>query len=459
MRLSQKQPKRRIENDLQIKNLKPNPEKPYRVTIGANLYLLINPNGAKLWRWDYTLGKRAVFAIGEYPDVSLAQARTVRDKARELVAQGLHPKDHRDKLGLLPARGVRFPFGASADGYLETVDGKAAKTKTWRREDLMVRRLKDGIEVAGFGYVENEALTLNHLLPLLEAVNAPTRRRLLATARNVIAYAKSKGQFPADKPSPFAEINLRVGFQRHHPTKRPALTEPASVAELIRSIDAFEGEVRKGMTISRRRLVRCAMQLQMLTFVRSATVERAQWSDFRLSDSGPSFWIIPFARLKMATQRREAGHDEDDHVIPLSRQAVALLRELQQITGNRTGVGFLFPGAKRPPAANRRASSGAISEGSINEGLHLLGYKGIHCGHGSRSTASTLINAERINGGQRRFEKELVEIQQDRLDASTRAIYDRDPRLIERIELMQFWADKLDQIRAGAVIVPWPLAA
>jgi integrase len=141
-----------------------------------------------------------------------------------------------------------------------------------------------------------------------------------------------------------------------------------------------------------------------------------------------------FEGLKMATERSEAGKSEDDYVIPLSRQAVALLRELHKITGDDE---YLFPG---------RGDGRTISENTLNYALHGLGYKGIHCAHGFRSSASTMLNRERVNG-RRRFERELIEMQQDRLDASTRAVYDRDDRLPERVDLMQFWADKIDALR------------
>ena len=150
--------------------------------------------------------------------------------------------------------------------------------------------------------------------------------------------------------------------------------------------------------------------------------------------------IRPFEHLKMATEREDAGKSQDDYIIPLSRQAVALLRELHTISGDSE---YLFPGYGNGPT---------ISENTINFALHGLGFKGVHCAHGFRSSASTLLNRERLNG-RRRFERDLIEMQQDRLDASTRAVYDRDDRLPERIELMQFWADKIDIMRKGADVL------
>ncbi|HZR88502.1 MAG TPA: hypothetical protein VFB02_16970 [Bradyrhizobium sp.] len=142
----------------------------------------------------------------------------------------------------------------------------------------------------------------------------------------------------------------------------------------------------------------------------------------------------------MATQRKEAGEQEDDYLVPLSRQAVALLRELRKITGESK---YLFPG---------QYTGETMSENTINYALHALGYKGIRCAHGFRPSASTILNRQRTAEGRRRFERALIEIQQSRLDASTRAIYDRVPLIPERIELMQFWADMTDQMRAAKVV-------
>jgi integrase len=172
--------------------------------------------------------------------------------------------------------------------------------------------------------------------------------------------------------------------------------------------------------------------LLTLTFTRPGTVQNAEWAHFNLDKA---LWVVPFARLKMASERSEAGKAEDDYFVPLSRQAVALLRELHEVTGDGQ---YLFPG---------RAGR-TISENTLNFALHSMGYKGVHCAHGFRSSASTMLNRERIKG-RRRFERELIEMQQDRLDASTRAVYDRDDRLPERIELMQFWADKVDAMHGG----------
>ncbi len=272
--------------------------------------------------------------------------------------------------------------------------------------------------------VPMDQVDLAHLSPLLKAVNHPTRVRLLSAARKIIAFAKVHGDWPKHRPSPFADIDFGAGFAKHKQEHRPAITDPVKFGVLLRKIETFEGRGDN--------LTGYAFELLALTFVRPGTVQNAEWVQFDLKDA---MWVVPFERLKMATERTEAGKSEDDYIIPLSRQALALLSELHKITGDGR---YLFPG---------RAGR-TISENTLNFALHSMGYKGIHCAHGFRSSASTMLNRERING-RRRFERELVEMQQDRLDRSTRAVYDRDDRLPERIELMQFWADKVDAMRGG----------
>ncbi|MCP1761908.1 tyrosine-type recombinase/integrase [Bradyrhizobium japonicum] len=432
-----------ITTDVQVRNLKPAAED-YRRTVGGNLYLLVKTNGSKLWRYDYKIQTRKTLAIGAYPDISLSDAMTARDAAARLVKRGIDPKDHRDQERRVEAerKAAESSFGDDADGWLKTREGSAKKT--YLRDELMVRYLKEGADgIPGFGAINTDQVALSNILPLLNHFNHETRRRLLSTARNVIAFARVHNHFPQDRQSPFAEIKLGDGFAPHQATNRPAIIQPDSFGDLIRQIDDFE-TIIPSMSARRRKLIRYALQLLVLSFVRPGTIETAEWDHFHLGKE-QSFWILPFAKLKMRTERAKKGN-KDDFVVPLSRQAVALLRELRTITGNSR---YLFPGADRKATTKMKASSGMIAEGSLNNALHSLGYKGKHCAHGVRSSASTMLNRERVDG-RRRFEPALVEMQQDRLDASTRAIYDRDDRLPERIELMQYWADMVDTMRAGA---------
>ncbi|MHC2275179.1 hypothetical protein ACVME8_001790 [Bradyrhizobium diazoefficiens] len=184
-----------ITTDVQVRNLKPAAED-YRRTVGGNLYLLIKANGSKLWRYDYKVGTRKTLAIGAYPEVSLSDAMTARDNAARLVKRGIDPKDHRDQERRAEAerKAAESPFGADADGWLKTREGSAKKT--YLRDELMVRYLKEGADsIPGFGAVNTNQVALSHILPLLNHFNHETRRRLLSTARNVISSPGSTTTF------------------------------------------------------------------------------------------------------------------------------------------------------------------------------------------------------------------------------------------------------------------------
>jgi integrase len=274
----------------------------------------------------------------------------------------------------------------------------------------------------GFGHLLVEEVESAHLSDLLEVFNKPTRIRVLSAAKKIMSVAKRKGQI---KVSPFADVDFSEGFKKHREKKRPAITDEAQFGELLRKIEAYEGRSNN--------LTWYGLKLLAYTFVRPDTVAKAEWARF---DFNRARWVIPFEALKMEWLRAETGEAMEDFVVPLSKQVIAMLRELHEITGKGR---YLFPGC---------GDAEVMSENTLNNALHALGYKAIHCAHGFRSSASTILNRQRVNG-RRRFERELVEIQLDHLDSSTRAVYDRDDCMPERIELMQFWADKVDELRDG----------
>jgi integrase len=438
-------------SDVAIKKAKAS-DKSRKMSDGGGLYLVIPTSGAKWWRFDYRFaGKQLTLSLGPYGSdhdglVSLTKARDLVVDLRKQIRQGVNPSDVRKaaKAGTEEPKvtaGERRPFGEVADEWLKTrvppkYSGAPANrlrklSKTYARDERMVGYLKDGKGAAdGFGKVGIADVDYgDHLLPLLKVCNHPTRIRLLSAARKITAYAKVHKYLPKDRSLPFEGMDLSEGFAKHKVTHRPAIIEPGKFGELLRKIDAFEGRIDN--------LTWYALKLLALTFVRPGTISAAKWAHFNLRGA---MWVVPFDRLKMATEREEAGKSEDDYIVPLSRQAVTLLRELRKVTGDGE---YLFPGY---------GDGAAMSENTINFALHALGYKGIHCAHGFRSSASTMLNRARTKEGRRRFERELIEMQQDRLDASTRAVYDRDDLLPERIELMQFWADKIDQMRGTNVV-------
>ena len=417
--------------------------KDYRKADGGGLYLLIRSSGSKLWRYDYRLDNpdgvvRRTLAIGEYAKdsdardtLTLAQARVVHEQARQAVARGEHPVSPRKaearavaeaQVKATATREAQTTFGMLADLWL-TAREINLSAKSYTRDVRSVGYLKDGYRGGkGFGDVLVDQVGPAHLSRLIEQFNKPTRIRVISAAKKIMAIAKRKQLI---RHSPFSDIDFSEGFAKHKEKKRPAITDETKFGELICKIDSFEGRSQN--------LTRHALQLLALTFVRPDLVAKAEWKHFNFKKA---LWIIPFEMLKMEWLRSETGEATEDFVVPLSRQAVTLLSELHEITGKS---GYLFPGC---------GDAETMSENTINFALHALGYKGIHCAHGFRSSASTILNRQRVDG-RRMFERSLIEFQLDHQDKTVRAIYDRDDCLQERMELMQFWADMIDTMRDG----------
>jgi hypothetical protein len=418
-------------NALQVENFKPE-DRDYRAADGGGLYLLVRPNGSKLWRYDYRLGKtRRTLSIGEYDRLgdgvayfSLAQARKAHETATATVGLGEHPMNQTQRAetaAKAEAQTTERLFGNLADIWLKAREANNSK-KTYARDDRSVTYLKHGYRRGkGLGSLDVAEVKSSHLSALAEQFNKPTRVRVISAARKIMAVAKRTG-FIAH--SPFSDINFNEGFEKHKERKRPAITDEKQFGELLRRIEGYKGRGHN--------LTWYALKLLALTFVRPDTMAKSEWKHFDLEGAR---WVIPFEELKMEWLRSENSETQDDFVVPLSRQAVALLRDLHEITGHSR---YLFPGS---------GDATVMSENTLNCALHALGYKGVHCAHGFRASASTILNRQRTQDGRRRFETALVEIQQDRLDASTRAIYDRDDLMPERIVLMRFWADKIDALR------------
>lgn len=429
-----------------LETLKPK-KTDYRIADGGGLYVLVRPTGSKLFRFDYRLTApdgivRRTLSIGEYAKegdgvrhFTLKQAREEHENACASVARGEHPVSPAQRAAdakadaaakaQMEAEQADQSFAALADIWLEARKANNS-AKTYARDERSVGYLKTGYRGAkGFGHLPVCDVETAHLSSLAEKFNRPTRVRVVSAAKGIMAVAKRKGWI---KHSPFSDVNFNEGLAKHRERKRPAITEDKAFGELLRRIEGYEGRGQN--------LTRYGLKLLALTFVRPDTMAKAEWTHFDLRKAR---WIIPFETLKMEWLRSETGEALEDFIVPLSRQAVALLRELHEITGKGR---YLFPalGVGRNPGE-------VMSENTLNSALHSLGYKGRHCAHGFRSSASTILNRQRTEEGRRRFERSLVELQLDHQDSSTRAVYDRDDLMPERIELMQFWADKIDHLR------------
>jgi integrase len=382
------------------------------------------------WRYNYKVGGKAkTMALGTYPDTKLTIARELHYAASKTVKTGADPMAQRrvEKIQAEEQATAGIKFSAMADQWLTTMvpeDKRADKTST--RDKRMVRYLK-----AAMGDVALPDIRVSHLADLLDKYEKEgkyeTRVRIQGAAIAIMGFAVGRGHI---ERNPFVGIKFTAAFTAPANTPRPAVTDPEALGHLLRKVQHFEGRDDS--------LTGYALELLTLTFVRPGDVAHAEWAHF---DLNAARWSIPFERLKQRTQRTESNDSRANlpHNVPLARQTLDLLRRLHGRTSNSR---YLFPG---------RQEARTMSENTMQSALNALGYKDIHCPHGFRSSASTILNAQRIMvGGRkvRRFEQALIELQLDHNDESTRAIYDRGDCWDERGELMQVWADLVDRLRA-----------
>lgn len=384
-------------------------DKPCKWSDEKGLYLLVNASG-KYWRFDYRFdGKRKTLALGTYPQFSLKEARDRRDEARKLVALDVDPGVQRKAAKQARVEVTANTFEALAREWMAT------RGKEWT--ESYARKTQAAIERHAFpsiGHHSVRDITAPILLALLRAIETrgtvDMAHRIQQHCGAIFRYAIATGRADRD-PVPSLRGALSTVKQEH----LAALTDPTEFAQLLRDIDAYRGEA----------VTKAAMQILALTFQRTKEVRFAEWSQF---DFDAALWRIPAEVMKM----REA------HVVPLARQAIEILRQLQPLTG---GGRLVFPSAvsrERP-----------ISENTVTYGLRRMGYAGRHTGHGFRSVASTLLNEQG-------FRSDLIERQLAHGEKNAvRAAYNRAEWLPERISMMQHWADYLDRLRVGAVVIPF----
>lgn len=381
-------------------------EKPQKLWDERGLFLLVSITGARLWRLKYHLhGKEKLLCLGQYPDVSLKRAREKRDEARTLVADGIDPSAK--KKAERKASADTFDAIAREWLALQSYKPKTMAKAQWLLDDWLIKYL---------GARPIRTITAAEILAVCRRLEAQGKRetahRLRALASRVIRYAVSTGRADRDPTQ-----DLRGALAPIIVTNHAAVTEPKKIGELLRAIADYQGQPG----------TMAALKLAPLTFVRPGELRAAEWSEFDLDGDDPQ-WRIPGSRMKMG----------ETHLVPLSRQAVAILRELQSITGDGK---YLFP--------SLRSSLRCISDNTVNAALRRLGYsKDEMVGHGFRSMASTCLNEQG-------WHPDLIELQLAHAERNkVRAAYNRAERLAERRKMMQSWADYLDSLKAGAKVIP-----
>lgn len=400
-------------SDTAIRNAKPS-DKPIKLTDGGGLYLLLKPNGSRWWRLDYRYGgKRKTLSMGVYPDVGLKDARNRRDDARKLLASDVDPGENR--------KAVKAAKAERASNSFETITREwfSKHSSSWNAnhgDRIMSRFERDLFPWIGAKAIAD--LTAPEVLSALRKIEErgaiETAHRALSNCGQVFRYAIATGRAARDICADLKGALPPVATKHF-----AAVTEPKKVGELLRAINGYSGS----------QIVRHALQLAPLVFVRPGELRNAEWADIDLDTAE---WRYLVSKTK--TQ----------HIVPLSRQAIEILTDLKSLSG---GGRYVFPGA--------RTNSRPMSDNAILAALRRMGIdKEEMSGHGFRAMARTILD-EVLGVRPDYIEHQLAHAVKD---PNGRA-YNRTAHLAERHKMMQQWADYLDKLKAGAEIVPLHSAA
>jgi integrase len=404
-----------------------------KLSDGAGLTLWIEPNGARRWRFSYRfpgLDKdgqpkllQKSLALGSFPEVGLKEARAGRDAARKLLAAGIDPSQHKRATRAARALANANTFAAVAAELVEKKRREEKSASTMEKVEWLL-----GLALPALGARPIAEIEAPEVLAALQQIERRgkynTAHRLRALIGEVFRRAVATGRASNDPT-----LALRDALTTPKKQHRPAIIEPEGFGRLLSAIDGYRGAPE----------TRLALQLLALTFVRPGELLGAEWEEFDIDAEQP-VWVIPASRMKM---RRE-------HKVPLSRQAVEIVRELRMLS---RGGKYLFPGA--------RSTTRPMSENCMNAALRYMGIsKDVHCPHGFRSSFSSLANAARTPAKdaegrpmipRRMWDADAIELQSARVNGdAVRRIYCRDDFMAERREMIQWWSNKCDELRENA---------
>lgn len=385
--------------DTSVRSAKPK-DRAYKLSDERGLHLHVTSQGSKLWRWAFRFdNKQKLMALGQYPDVSLAQARDGRESARKLLASGIDPMAQRKAEKVARRLSVENSFAAVARIWWES--WKSARSSS--HVDYVWRRLEaDVIPAIGARPItEIEAPELVSMMKAIERRGAlDIAKRALQTTSQVFRYAVAHGLATRNPAADIRPGDVLATRRKENYARIDAKELPA----LLRKIEMYQGSPT----------TRAAIKLMTMTFVRTSELIGARWDEFDLDNAR---WDIPAERMKMKTP----------HIVPLSSQAVSLLRSLHTLTGHSA---LLFPG--------ERDHQKPMSNNTILGALERMGYKGRMTGHGFRGIASTLLHEQGCP--HEHIELQLAHQERNRVSAS----YNHALYLQPRARMMQAWSDFLD---------------
>lgn len=405
--------------DAKIRAARP-AEKDLKLFDGGGLYLLVKPNGGRYWKMKYRFMRRErKLSFKSYPEVSLKEARALRDAARRVLRSGVDPMIAKQRLKGDDAH----TFEGIAREWLELQAKPPKKSKARPLAPITIRKATSMLETYIFPRIgrrdprELEASDFLHPLKKVEELGLhETAHRLKWRCGQILRYATATGRAKHD-----VTADLRGALVPVVSTSHAALTDPADVGRLLRAISSYDGQPS----------TQYALKLLPYHFLRSSEYRFAKWREI---DFENSVWRVPAERMGSPGMKMKEAH-----LVPLATQVVTMLHELQAITG-RNPDDLIFPGLKR---------GRPLSDNTINSALRGLGYSTVEqqTGHGFRTVADTLLNEQG-------WPPDVIELQLAHKEPNkVRRVYNKAKRLTERKKMMQAWADYLDGLRAGGNVV------
>ncbi len=395
--------------DTEVRAAKPR-AKPYKLADANGMFLLVSPNGSKWWRLKYRFNKKEkMLSLGTYPDVALKSARDKRNDARKLLASGVDPSMSRRDEKAASLINAQNSFEVVAREWITKTSPK------WVPDH--VARITSRFERDVFPYIGANpiaAITAPQLLAVLRRLETrgviDTAHRTHQNCGQVFRYAIATGRAEHD-----VSADLRGALEVAAPVHHASITDPKTIGNLLRDIEAYTGAFA----------TKCALRLAPLVFLRPGELRHGEWTEI---DWDKSEWRVPAEKMKMGAV----------HIVPLSNQAVAILREIQAVTGEGK---YMFP--------SLRTGDRPMSENTVNAALRRLGYANNEMtGHGFRSMASTLLNEHGWNRDA--IERQLAHAERN----AVRAAYNYAEFLPERRKMMQWWADHLESLATGGKVIP-----
>lgn len=380
--------------DLNLKAAKP-AEKPFKLSDSGGLYLHVMPNGARYWRYKYRMsGREKTLALGVYPSVSLVTARERHAEARQLRKNGVDPSRKKQ------SEAKQFE-AVAREWYARWISGRNN-----RHAHYVIKRLEADV-FPEIGRLPLSQLSTSHFRKAVQKIEKrgalDIAKRVLQTCGQIMRYAVAHD---LTAHNPVAEVKPADVLRPHKRRNYPRV-DASELPDLLRAIDSYIGAKH----------TRLALQLMVLTFVRTSELIGARWSEF---DLNAARWNVPAERMKMKTA----------HIVPLSTQAQQVLDRLQAISFDRD---LVFPGDLK--------SEQPMSNNTILFALYRLGYRGRMTGHGFRGIASTVLHEQG-------FPHEHIEVQlAHQARNAVSAAYNHALYLRPRAEMMQAWADHLDKMR------------